>query len=317
MTKPRNKTKFIRRFVMSKMPPAPLNANPAKKVTEKRTACRLFGLLFLAIAVVAAVVIPYSILSTSASSPLYKAILAIFPANWYPVTEGALNLVYNLAIYVFAVCLVVCALLALIALISGKRKPVIAAGIFLTVGAFVYTILYTVTSQVVLKVFGLELFSLILAGAALVLTIVCAIVTKPIVEEMKAPVKDPNQGFHVEEYAEAYPYEGGPVAGVLMAEEVNPSFVPQSPRVNTAGYDFYNSKTFDTFIATLNDQERNDFTEIFILKVKGMMPELPDYQVGGDNKEFFRKIFIYLGQYRDKIPSSLLGKIYQYSLKIN
>lgn len=303
---------------MSKKTPAPLNApSPKAEVKERKAACRIFALLFLAIAVVAVVVIPYSILSTNDSSVLYKAVLSIFPTNWYQVTEGILNLVYNIAIYVFAVFAALCALLSLIVLICGKRKPLIAGAIFLTIGAFVYTILYTVTSYVASKTFAIELFSLILAGAALVLTIVCAIVTKPIVKKAEEPAKDPNEGFHVEEYAEAYPYEGGPVAGVLMAEEVNPSFVPQSPRVNTAGYDFYNSKAFDTFIATLNDQERNDFTEIFILKVKGPLPELPDYEVGGNNKEFFRKIFIYLGQYRDKIPSALLGKIYQYSLKIS
>jgi hypothetical protein len=123
-------------------------------------------------------------------------------------------------------------------------------------------------------------------------------------------------GFHMEEYAEAYPYEGGPVAGVLMAEEVNPSFIPQPPHVNTAGYDFYNSKSFDPFIATLDMAERNEFTELFILKFKGTMPELPDYEVGGDNREFFRKIFIYLGQYRDRMSQSLLAKMYQFSMKI-
>jgi len=123
-------------------------------------------------------------------------------------------------------------------------------------------------------------------------------------------------GFHVEEYAEAYAYEGGPVAGVLMAEEVNPSFLPQNPHVNTAGYDFYNCKSFDPFIASLDAEERNAFTEIFILKFKGTMSELPDYVVGGDNKDFFRKVFIYLGQYRDRIPMNLLTKMYQFSMKI-
>ena len=44
-------------------------------------------------------------------------------------------------------------------------------------------------------------------------------------------------------------------------------------------------------------------------------PEIPDYEVGGENKEFFHKVFIYLGQYRDRIPNGLLVKIYQYTLK--
>ena len=305
---------------MSTKTPQPSKAATPKQPvkTEKKTACRLFAVLFLLVSVAALALLPYKILPAAESMPLYQAIMNLFTAGFYTATEGVLNTVYNVAIYAFAALLALAAILSLVALITGKRVAVCTAAILLTLGALVYTVLFTVTAYVATSLFSLELVSLILAAAALLATIVCFIVTKPKIEEVKEePVKDPNEGFHVEEYAEAYPYEGGPVAGVLMAEEVNPSFVPQSPRVNTAGYDFYNSKTFDPFIATLDTAERNDFTEIFILKVKGMMPELPDYVVGGDNKEFFRKIFIYLGQYRDKIPSALLGKMYQYSLKIS
>ena len=86
--------------------------------------------------------------------------------------------------------------------------------------------------------------------------------------------------------------------------------------MNTAGYDFYNSKSFDPFIATLDMEERNQFTELFILKYKGVMPEIPDYVVGGDNREFFRLVFLYLGQYRDRIPDSLLAKMYNFSVRL-
>ncbi len=135
----------------------------------------------------------------------------------------------------------------------------------------------------------------------------------PVIEEEVEPE------FVVEEYAEAMPYDGGPVEGVEVAQEVNPTFEDTSipTPVNTAGYDFYNCKSFDPFIAILNNEERNQFTELFILKFKGVMPEIPDYQVGGDNREFFRKIFIYLGQYRDRIPDSLLAKMYQFNLKLS
>lgn len=130
------------------------------------------------------------------------------------------------------------------------------------------------------------------------------------------PVANPLQGYQVEEYAEAIAYDGGPVSGVELAEEVNPTFMPRG-QVSTGGYDFYNCQSFDPFIASLNNEERNQFTEIFILKYKGTMPELPDYVVGGDNREFFRKIFIYLGQYRERIPNGLLNKIYAFSTKIS
>lgn len=131
-----------------------------------------------------------------------------------------------------------------------------------------------------------------------------------------AAVEIPSE-YVVEEYAEALPYDGGPVEGVALAAEVNPTFtsMPAAP-VQTAGYDFYNSKSFDPFIAVLDNKERNEFTELFILKYKGVMPEIPEYTVGGDNKEFFRKLFIYLGQYRDRIPDGLLAKIYQFTVKM-
>ncbi|MBQ9727979.1 MAG: hypothetical protein IJV85_00100 [Clostridia bacterium] len=167
---------------------------------------------------------------------------------------------------------------------------------------------------------NLTLFTLIAAAVALVQIIFGTILLirsrKVVVEEEPVEEEDPDEGFVLEEYAEAYPYVGGAVDGIEMAQEVNPSFLPHSPHVSTAGYDFYNSKSFDPFIAILNTEERNQFTELFILKYKGTMPELPDYVVGGDNTEFFRKIFIYLGQYRDRLPDSLLAKMYKYSIRL-
>ncbi len=141
----------------------------------------------------------------------------------------------------------------------------------------------------------------------------------PCVVEEEAPVVPAfveSGEYVVEEYAEATAYEGGPVEGVEVAKEVNPTFVAPPASVQTAGYDFYNSKSFDPFIAILSQEERNQFTELFILKYKGVMPEIPEYQVGGCNKEFFRKVFIYLGQYRDRIPDSLLAKMYQFAIKM-
>ena len=140
-----------------------------------------------------------------------------------------------------------------------------------------------------------------------------------VIEVAPIVAPQPVEEFVREEYAEAVSYEGGPVEGVAVAEEVNPTFIPSNepPQVQTAGYDFYNFKSFDPFIATLDNMQRNQFTEIFILKYSGTMPEIPDYTVGGDNREFFRKLFIYLGQYRDRIPDTLLAKIYQFAIKLN
>lgn len=138
-------------------------------------------------------------------------------------------------------------------------------------------------------------------------------------------------------YMEAVPYEGtlaeaeGPEAEAVSQtkqEEPAPAPAPvpaptfnftqeeekeEESSASSAGYDFYNSRAFDPFIASLNNKEREQFTELFILKYRGETKNLPDYQVGGDNTEFFRKVFIYLGQYREIIPDSLLNKMYQFA----
>ena len=150
------------------------------------------------------------------------------------------------------------------------------------------------------------------------LKVVEEVVEETVEEVVEEVVEAVEEEFIREEFAEATPYEGGPVEGVVTAEEVVPTFTEKDPlpEVRTAGYDFYNCKSFDPFIAILNTEERNQFTELFILKYKGVMPEIPDYEVGGNNKEFFRKLFIYLGQYRDRIPDALLAKIYQFAIKL-
>ena len=148
-----------------------------------------------------------------------------------------------------------------------------------------------------------------------------------LVEEKKEEA--PVQEYVKEEHVEPVAYEGGPVDGVETAELVEDEPAVEEPAVEekpvaekpaeetqTAGYDFYNTKSFDPFIATLNDKERNDFTDLFILRCKGDMPEIPAYVVGEPKKDFFRKIFVYLGKYRDMIPDELLMKIYQFSLKL-
>lgn len=124
---------------------------------------------------------------------------------------------------------------------------------------------------------------------------------------------------------EAYKAEEAPAAQEPAIEEqpaaeetpaAQEPAVEEQPAAKTSGYDYYyNSKSFDPFIASLNDDERQQFTEIFILKYKGETKNLPDYEVGGDNTDFFRKVFIYLGQYREKIPSKLLSKMYNFASK--
>ena len=102
-------------------------------------------------------------------------------------------------------------------------------------------------------------------------------------------------------------------ASYANASAASPAASTAAPA--TAAYDYYNTQSFDPFIASLNEKEREQFTDLFILKYQGVMNHLPDYVVGGDNSEFFRKVFIYLGQYRERIPDALLAKMYKFCIK--
>ena len=51
---------------------------------------------------------------------------------------------------------------------------------------------------------------------------------------------------------------------------------------------------------------------MFISNKYGMQNYLPVYAIGGDNDEFFSKVFIYLGKFRNYISSELLEKLNVY-----
>ena len=69
----------------------------------------------------------------------------------------------------------------------------------------------------------------------------------------------------------------------------------------------------DAFINSLTPAERDEFDKLFISRVYGDNKRLPIYTVGGDNREFFAKIFVFMGRYRSIISEGLLEKIYNYS----
>ena len=76
--------------------------------------------------------------------------------------------------------------------------------------------------------------------------------------------------------------------------------------------DYFAGKQIDSFIATLSVAERNQFASLYVLKLKDVMPEIPAYQIGGNNRDFFEMVFITLGEYRDDIPDELLAKMYNH-----
>jgi Na+-transporting methylmalonyl-CoA/oxaloacetate decarboxylase gamma subunit len=70
----------------------------------------------------------------------------------------------------------------------------------------------------------------------------------------------------------------------------------------------------DSFIETLDDNEKYEFKRIFLDKKNGELP-ICDYQVGGENKKFFEDFFIYLGTVKKLATSGLIHKAYLYSIK--
>ena len=108
-----------------------------------------------------------------------------------------------------------------------------------------------------------------------------------------------------------------PVVQTVYAQPayVQPAYIPATP-VTAGGEIVYAPREVyrgpsDDFIAKLEESEKIEFAKTFLDKQKGPCPELPDYVVGGDNKEFFTSIFLYLGKYRSLISDGLMSKIYQ------
>ncbi|MDE5722011.1 MAG: DUF3824 domain-containing protein [Clostridia bacterium] len=82
--------------------------------------------------------------------------------------------------------------------------------------------------------------------------------------------------------------------------------VDQIYRLNTV----YQGPT-DEFMRKLNNNEKIEFSMIFIEKSRGDIGKVPDYVIGGDNKKFFSAVFIYLGRMRSIVSDGLLNKMYK------
>lgn len=129
------------------------------------------------------------------------------------------------------------------------------------------------------------------------------------------------QNFEKEEYIEVIPYNGDAKNAQVaqLVEEAPAKAEAAAEDAEEIADDPEKEALFegkeDAFIATLSKAEKYEFADLYILKTKGGMAGIPTYEVGGENKAFFSKIFIYLSQYREKISSPLLAKIYDYAQK--
>ena len=71
--------------------------------------------------------------------------------------------------------------------------------------------------------------------------------------------------------------------------------------------------TYDPFINELTPEEKNEFGDLFIAYKSGKYGDLPVYHIGGDNSEFFDKVWIRYGMY-DMSPN-LREKLFTYLRK--
>ncbi len=318
------------------VPATPVDAEPVATVEApkpKKSAARFCALVTLIACALVALLVPFVTFKSDFSyegktlvatlTDLFKndsgaKLFGFLPALFGG--EGIAAIFANLLPYVFALFLIVAVIFALIGLISGKRCSVKTSVIWMLIGALlVLGGVFFVSNDKGKGV--LDVNAIIVAVVALVwFILVCIITRKPKIKEVEIPV-DPYKDFITEEVIEAYAYEGGPVAGIEVAEEVYPTVAaieaikdPDGTARNTVASLLGNG--FDAFLITLNEKEKNEFIDLYVLKCRGIMPEIPGYVVGGDNKDFFNKVFIYLGQYREKIPGDLLAKMYSFSMKI-
>ena len=89
----------------------------------------------------------------------------------------------------------------------------------------------------------------------------------------------------------------------------------QQPAYGQQPY-YANNYIPDAFFSSLTPAEKDEFDRLFISRIYGDNKRLPAYRIGGDNREFFTKVFVFMGRYRNVISDGLLEKIYNYSNSI-
>ncbi len=100
-----------------------------------------------------------------------------------------------------------------------------------------------------------------------------------------------------------------PVAVPVAEEEEEEETMPLPP-VRKAPTQA-KANTGDKFIDSLTAKEQDAFFTFFIHKKRGNFVDLVDYQIGGENQEFFSHVFIHLSEFRNYVPNGLVIKMYK------
>ena len=131
-------------------------------------------------------------------------------------------------------------------------------------------------------------------------------------EETEEPVAEEPEEEPVEEPAPVVEEEMDELERELYEQSRPvPSYNPRSYRYNA----YRDEMQSDDFLRTLTPAGKREFKKIFL---SGNAPAfLPEYEIGGDNTEFFDSLFLYLGKVRTIISDSLLSDIYDYMIANN
>ncbi len=145
-------------------------------------------------------------------------------------------------------------------------------------------------------------------------------VAEPVAEETPvtpvAPVYVPETVYAEPEYVSpdympegyvAQPVESAPIAEPLSA----PLEAPAEPAEPAAPTVYIYGGATDEFMETLTDNEKVEFVELFIKKSKGTVNGVPDYEIDGDNSDFFPAVFVHINRYRNIVSDALMTKMYK------
>lgn len=151
----------------------------------------------------------------------------------------------------------------------------------------------------------------------------------PVVEEFEEPVQESEAAYEPLPVVDDTPaYEPLPVVDdtpayeplpVVQAEEETAPVVeplsapleqPEEPEEVTRTVYIYGGAT-DEFMDTLTDNEKVEFVELFLKKSKGTVNGVPDYQIDGDNSDFFPAVFVHINRYRNIVSDALMTKMYK------
>lgn len=110
---------------------------------------------------------------------------------------------------------------------------------------------------------------------------------------------------------QSYPY--APPYGASQPFQTAPPYPNNAPYAQQSSPYYAAGYAPDAFINSLTPAEKDEFDRLFISRIYGENKRLPAYRVGSDNREFFLKVFVFMGRYRNLISDGLLEKIYNYS----